>query len=337
MTAWPEPRWWSEGRRELDRWIRLARARRRLWREGRHLERVETDLGTLGWQQAEFFAPEIQQQVDRIMDFEMNQAALLNREALLAEEKTARETARQEAGAIADQAIASIASEGRELAAACRARQATLLEKTRATGTLRQQLRQVQTEIEQLQILQARITTFDTEEAAQESDRVAGRLAELSGHEAELQMAIAGQAERERVDCVELAALEDRISQLEQTIDEHRVALEAEQERIDAEIGRLEDEQRRMREMTDALEHQKISPYRLIGQCLADNDIGSRNQPEALENVRTARRTTADLEEEIAGLRAECARADRRALILFHFVVALAAQAVVLLAIFLLR
>src|SRR5450432_2890367 len=46
--------------------------------ENRRLKKSEIQLGFLGWQQAEYFTPEIQEQVRQLMHFEKAQADLAN-------------------------------------------------------------------------------------------------------------------------------------------------------------------------------------------------------------------------------------------------------------------
>lgn len=324
------PKWWQEGRSEIERKIRLAISHFHLWQQTRHLAQAETELGKLAWQQADFVDPEILKRVDEIIDYEKNQAALLNREANLSWEKSEKQTAREKARATADEVLDQFARERRDLSAARRTQQSALLEKSRKTAPLRQQLLQVQGEIEQLQILQSKIEKFETDEAAQEARRISAQLDELSSREKDLKHTIDAHADLDRAACAELAAVEEQISKLEDAIEERRTALEAKEAEIDTEIARIEDEQRRMREMADALEHQKTSPFQLIGECLADHNIGSRNQPEALENVHATRYAIAVLKQQIDESLQESARADRSAIMLFYFVVVVAVFALVL-------
>lgn len=320
MTTQPGPKWWSEGRDEVTRRIHLALYHFHLWQERRHVARAETELGTLGWQQADFFSPEIQEQVDRIIDFEKNQAALYNREANLSWEKSEKESERKKASALAGEEMARLREERRAIAATRGERQAALMERSRETNALRQQLRELQSNIEQLQILRTKLRTFNTIEARQELSRVAMQLEPLTRREKEMLPKVETEAALELDACNELAELDGQISKLDEALEQRRTALEAETTHLDTDIVGIESEQKRMREMSEALEHEKTSPYRLIGQCLADHNIGSMNQPKALPAVLGARQAVADLEGQIAATLEACASADRVAILQFYLI-----------------
>jgi len=310
----------KEGCRELARrarivWLLVARLRLK-----HALYEAEAELGWLGWEQADYFDERIEAEVAKVREFEEKQAQLLNSSAKLSSRKAAldEELAREQN--LHDQVQQALAGE--------REPHASQLERARASH--RQKLGAIERfdraleEIGRLEKhLEARSAAFlqidnpDIEarikarEVTDELSRTAGVrrfvLADKASASEDAQRLEPGvaqlRAELDRIDAAAAAARE----RLANAVSHHAVEvrlLERKRKKSESHMARLDDEKR--------------NPYRRIGECLADQRIAPRNQPEILEKVLALRDREASLHHAIAGLHAASAAASPADLVTFY-------------------
>jgi len=304
--------YFSPGYYEVRRMVLRAVHRWRLRAAEKHLAKAETELGLLGWQQADF-DEKTQRQVDKIMNFEREQARLTNESATV----------------------------GRTIGELT-----TLREQTRRT------YQEKRTPLDaQLEMHRANLAKFDADLARAEDELPAleRRLAQLERELREsnkLYSEMLGRETQSREQRDELGRVRERITSLPHEIsDAHtrtsrlRAEFEArrktrakEEERAEAlarDVRQLDDahrheddelaeaiktrerEKQRLEKEHDALEKEKVNPYREIGQVLADSNVAPMNQPQSLEVVRDRRFRKHELEYEIAKSLRESDLADR--------------------------
>jgi chromosome segregation ATPase len=278
----------------------------------KHLVKVETELGWLGWQQAEYDTP-TQREVDKIKNFEREQARLTNESAdlaqalvvLTAERAEMRRIFEEKRGALETQcqtgrtAVARLEGEIAELRvtiADAQIRLPQLDRESREVARLHQDLLTVENQTpemrDELIRLRERTTAITHETAdAQAKFGRAARSAEA------LQKTLTEEEERLATSERELRELEDAHAERDRQLASQLKTKEREKARLEKEV--------------DLLEHEKANPYQQIGRVLADNDIAPMNQPNALAAVREARLHVRKLEGEIASSRAASAAEDR--------------------------
>ena len=287
--------------RELARVASRQIARLRCFTLERKLAKAETDLGLLGWQQADFDA-ETEAQVKAIINCEREQARLTNESAEVGGQlrrlREQRETARRNA---------------EEARSQLQERRTKLLE---PHAELERQL-EIQRSVEPT--FETRIPELDRE--LREANRLYN---ELLGYEpqtpqirAELtrlrEQTVAIPNQKSDLRRLHLRAVTE-IRSLEARLEKDRLAAAA----IDEELSRLESEFKasdeaaavqiralerekvRIEKESDSLEEAKANPYQQIGRVLADSNIAPINQPDALEYVRQLRFQLAELRHRIA-------------------------------------
>jgi DNA repair exonuclease SbcCD ATPase subunit len=271
-----------------------------MWQR-RQLAGLESKLGLLGWQQADYDAG-TQQYVDRLTNYERAQGQLTNESAELGltlqqlEERRASERATFES-----QRAARIAA--REPLA----------------GPVEQNERALETKQRERKELEERIPTLDREKATDEEkyrallakgDHTASQEAEVE----RLQRRVIAIPQEKQEWQEKLAAVEAEIPQLETELHQRRAMLSAETEALHAlekafarsdealvdEIVARKREKQKLEKRVDGLEKAKTQPYREIGKALADQRIEPMNQPQALAAVLAQRERIAAQESRLA-------------------------------------
>ena len=301
--------------RELARLFgRLAR-RLRLVLGARRLAKAETDLGLLGWQQADFEG-EAQRYIDQLSNVEREEARLTNESARLG---LALQRLQDEGAA----ALRQFEETHRVLAA----------DHTRVVGPVEDTARQCAERVRMRDSFAERAAALECELAdanrQQAALLAAGKLtpedrAELSrlrDRTAGLPTELADLRFRQQRLAGELRPLEEALTR-------GRAAVALEDEKLRAQRAEFaEADQARQKEISDCwrekqavekeiegLEKAKGDPYRKIGRILADAGIAPMNQPQALTAVQQARTAVALLEQEIATSLEASRREDRTAL-----------------------
>ena len=288
------------------------RCRWRLRGARRHLAKLETELGVLGWQQAEF-DPQTQGEVDKILHAEREQSRLTSESAAIVQAIADLKAEREEARLAHEQKSAPLAAEGR-----------TIRENIEKAGAQIAQLRR------QVADLESREPRLDRElrEVSRAFDNLLAKDAqtpEMRDQQAEL---------RERIKAIpgEIAESQTRRSRAVLEIDElqksvarenaRKAALagetrelesaqSAEDRKLADAISKKEGEREIVHALNARLEKDKANPYREIGRVLADSGVPPMNQPHALDAVRAGRLHVMEIEHAITQSRAESDAGDR--------------------------
>ncbi len=287
------------GLRELARGVARLTHRLRLMLERRKLARLETALGLLGWQQADYDTA-TQAHVNRLNDFEREQARLTNEGAALAleiqrieERRGIAERELAEAQAVAlekEYPAAGTPADLEELAA----------EKRRASKALEARRPVLDRELAdaERQYRGMVLPAHPTPQQQTELLRLRKLILALPKERAEWQAKL---EESER----QIAAMESLLTALR--------AAQADFAQRDrewtAEIAARQRARRKLGKESAALEKVKTDPYREIGRTLADHLVAPLNQPDALTAVLRQREVIAAGEATIAASRAESAQA----------------------------
>jgi chromosome segregation ATPase len=291
----------APGLRELARLFDRSFRRLRLVAQRRKLAQLESKLGLLGWQQADYDAG-TQQHVDQLNDLERTQAKLTNQSAELGvaiaklEEKRAFE-----------RTVYEKAHETRE------ASRTALLGPVQETESARDEKQRESKELEErLKSVDRELTSNEEKYRAllAKGDHTPGQAAEVQRLQ---KRAIAIPQEKWQWQQA-LAAIEADIPRIEAELHQRRAVLSVETEALNKleeefqksdgaladEIASRKREKQKLEKENDALEKTKTQPYREIGKVLADHGIEPMNQPQALTDVLAQRETIATQEAQLA-------------------------------------
>lgn len=264
-------------------------SRLRLILERRKLARLETALGLLAWQQADYDSV-TQEHVDRLTDYERAQARIANESAAIGQEIQRLEEQR------------GVAQREFEEAAA------TALEKEYPEATNAEALEEdVTAKRRERREIEARLPVFDRElrEAEEEYRALVARGQPSPQVKSQLfrwrKVILA--LPQEKVEWVarlqqvmqELTAMEALLASLQ----EARERFEERDRELADDIAAHQRAKRKVEKQVEALEKAKSEPHREIGRALADHNIGPLNQPEALTAVLEQRQRIAGIEESI--------------------------------------
>lgn len=296
--------WFEEGLVECGRKTARLAWRAQLALAQRRLARAETALGELGWQQADF-PDSMQDAVKNVDAAERRQALLFNRSAEIAAQIGERENERAENRRSLEEALGPLRAERAPVAAAheeltrrLKAHEATLPE-------IEKQLARLTLEAQTLSKLNEDLLASEPAPADFLLQR--GKLADYRS-------AITNdreEAERNRLHARnEIAAMkqelfkaDDRLAAIDERVAAVQREFDAAERRLLGEIEQSRREKADVEKTINALDAEKSAPFRMIGQCLADNDIGPRNQPEALAEVKARRVAAQSLAHRIADSR----------------------------------
>jgi chromosome segregation ATPase len=314
--------YFAPGLRELARIFLRLQWRLQLPLQARTLAQLESQLGLLGWQQADYDHG-TQQHVDQLTDYERTQLELTNESAALGlaiqeleEQKTAAEKEFAEKRALA-------AANCERLAEPFKQSEEALASQRREIAKLEARIAALNTEesvVEQsYRGLLARGESAKQPEVVRLQQRVISIPREREGVAAQLSVALSPVpalenelAQRRAVYSVETDALRDLEKSFADTA-----------EKLRKEIATRKREKQKLERQVDALEKSKAKPYREIGRALADHHIEPLNQPEALQAVLNQREKMAAGQSKLAGSLAESARENRTYVWLTWFVLLL--------------
>ena len=288
--------------------IRLLVARRRL-------AKAETDLGLLGWQQADFEG-EAQQHVRQLTDFEREQSRLTNESAALAlairrlEEERAAARQRHVTGR------ALLESERTRVAEAAEEAGQRLAARQRAPANFGESIAALDPELREVTRLYTELLGVEpqTPEVRREVIRLHERTVSIPNEKADLRLG--QQRAANEVHALEEETERDRaaVAVVDEKLRAQRVEFEAADGAREKEIADREREKAAVEKENDALEKAKGNPYRKIGQLLADCGIAPMNQPHALAAVLRGRESVAGIGRDIAASLEASGREDCAAL-----------------------
>ena len=276
----------APGLREASRIFGRQLRRLKLLIARRKLARAETELGLLGWQQADFEG-EALPHVEQLTDFERTQARLTNESAALA--LAIRQLQEQRAGERRqyDEARARLEAERAKVAGPFEEAARQLAVRQRSPEKIAERQPALERELEEVSRLCNELLAVEPQTAVirHEVSRLRERMTAIPNEKADL-------CKWQQQAVHEIQALEESVARGRLTVaaaDERLRAQRAEFEAADG--ARAKEIADRVREKvtvereSDALEKAKSNPYRKIGQLLADSGIAPMNQPHALTAV----------------------------------------------------
>ena len=304
--------YFSPGIRELARLAARWRGRWQLRGARKELAKRETELGLLGWQQAEF-DPETQREVEKILKCEREQARLTNESAALSRAISELKMQREEARLAFEQNSTPLAAERRTLRESIEKTTAQIASLRRQVAELESREPQLDREVREASRLYKDLLATDPQtpelrdqqaELRERITAIPGQIAETQHRRArallemeESQKSVAHETDRESALAREARELESAHSIDDRKLADAISAKEREREKIEAENTRLDKE--------------KTIPYREIGRVLADSHLPPMNQPEALDVVRKTRVRVQEIEYKIAKSRSDADAEDR--------------------------
>ena len=290
----------TPGLRELSLKFGRLLNRLRLISARRTLARAETELGLLGWQQADYDA-DTQREVSKIENYEREQGRMTNESAELGQALRAlvatRDTRRQEYEA----ARAELVAQRREFAAPLEKVEKQLAALRKQEPDLERRMPELDRELREVTRIYTELLSVEpqTPQVRDELSRARERTVAIPNEKADLR------TQHLRV-ASEIKTLETRhaqdhakIAEIDRQLAEHQAAFDAVEREITAEIRAKEREKSRLEREIDLLEKAKANPYQQIGRVLADSNIAPMNQPHALEKVRRHRFAVSELEYQI--------------------------------------
>ena len=304
--------YFSPGLKEIARVVGRWRNQWRLRGVKKQLAKAETELGLLGWQQAEF-DPVTQREVDKIQQTEREQARLTNESAAISQEIADLRTQREQARLEFEKNALPLAAERKTLHASIEkaGAQVSLLRKQIADYESREP--QLERDLREANRLQKELLTADAPaiEIRVQQAELRDRITSIPGRIAETQrQRTRAQAEKEELKKT-IEQETGRESALGQQIKELEAAQETEDRRLADAISAKENARNKTEAENTRLEKDKINPYREIGRVLADNHLPPMNQPQALDAVRDGRLRLQEIEYAITKSRADSDAADR--------------------------
>ena len=305
----------APGLREGSRIFGRLIFRGRLFLAARKLAKTETDLGLLGWQQADFEG-EAQEHVRQLTDFEREEARLTNESAALAlairrlqDERAAARQHHDEARAPLEAERAKVAVPVAEVERQLAARRSGRVNFAERAPALDRELREVSQLSAELLAVEPQ-----TAEIRRELIRLRERTVAIPNEKSDLRI-----QQQHAVD--EVHALEEAlargltaVAELDEKLRVRRADYEEADRAREKEISDRGREKQAIEKEIGSLEKAKGNPYRKIGQVLADSGIAPMNQPGALAAVQKARRIVARIVREIAASHEASGREDRAAL-----------------------
>lgn len=304
--------YFTPGLRELSRIFRRLSLRTRLRLRQRKLDRAETDLGLLGWQQADFDA-DTQRQVDEIQQVEREQTRLTNESARVGnafrQMQTDYATARKEF----EDTRRELETERRKLREPQDGVQRQLAEKRKIEPNFERRIPELDRELREVQKIYAELLVREgqTPKMRNELVRLRERIVGIPNEKADLRTQhlrtvseIRALEETLAREAEALSAIDERLATLQKSWGERDRAFALQLKTLGREKEAIEGQ-------INALETAKANPYQRIGQVLADNHLAPLNQPEALKVVHALRLGVGELHQKILESQAISAQEDR--------------------------
>lgn len=301
--------------RELARLYERQIGRVSLWLAQRKLARAETDLGLLGWQQADFEG-EAQRHVDQLRNVEREQARQTNESAALGIAIQQGQEKRDAGKKQYEENRAVLEAEWKAAAEPVETTERHLAARRKSDVDFDGLLASLDRELADVLELQGELRAVETvtPEIYGELSRLRERVVAIPNAQADLRMRRVQAANEIRA--LEETLARSRLVHAEATEKLH--ALDEQFQRSDSTLERQIAGRKREKEVIEerieSLEKSKSNPYRQIGQVLADSGIAPMNQPDALAAVMGCRKVVARIVRDIAASHEASGREDRTAL-----------------------
>ena len=280
--------------------------------ERRRLARAETELGLLGWQQADFDA-KTQREVDQIQNYEREQARLTNASAELGQVIRAEQEKRAEARRAYEEARRQIDAERRALAEPLAPIEKQLVTLRRQEPHYEKRIPDLDREMREVNRRYTELLAVDPQTARvrEELGRLRDRVVAIPNEKADLRTQHMRVASEIKSMETSLAQDLERIAELDRRLAELDAEFTANDRESAADLKNKERERARMGKEIDGLEGAKANPYQQIGRVLADSGLAPMNQPHVLEKVRRHRLGLEHLQAEVEASTALSAQNDQ--------------------------
>lgn len=282
--------------RELARIYDRQMNRASMWFALRKLAKAETELGLLGWEQADFEG-DAQRHIDKLRNFEREQLRMTNESAALGLAIREGQEKRVEGRKLYEETRRALEGEWKAAAEPVETAGRHLAARLKIDVDFDGLIAELERELAEMHAAQTKLLAVEqmTPQMRADLSRVRERAVAIPNAQADLRL--------RRVQAVnDIRALEETIARGRPRVaeaEEKLHALDAQFARSDGTFerqiaGRSRDKEAVDRQ-NDGLEKAKSNPYRLIGQILADSGIAPMNQPKALDAVRHRRAVVAGL------------------------------------------
>ena len=303
--------YFAPGIRELQRIAARCVHRARLALARRQLAAAETELGLLGWQQADF-DDETGRQVDEIQHVEREQGRLHNASAELAQAIRALHEERARVRSEHDAERARLDREREKIRDPLAELETRLAALRRHEHDFERRTPELDREQRELDKLYTELLLVQPQppQVRDELHRVRDRLIAIPNEKADLRsqhVRIAADLDVKEAEAAEIAK---RTSDVDRQLHDLNAAVEAADDRFATELREREKEKSRVVSDIEKLECAKRNPYREIGRVLADSGVAPVNQPNVLHRVRALRDAVQERETQIAASRQLTAQAD---------------------------
>jgi chromosome segregation ATPase len=288
------------------------------------LSKAETELGVLGWQQADFSAG-VLEHVGELNAFERQQAELSNRSADLQLEIDAlqfqldeKRNEHAEHKLVLECELKPLAESHSQSVAALVAGRTKLQRFDKAISELQAARDLLEDELNRL------MSSDQSGGFVHESIRLRDRIAANENERDDLRRSRVVAFTELKVAEENNAALDFQVSAVKEKMDAVDDELASQERKLVAHIDVLQHEKGKIEKLLKSLDRKKSPAFMAIGRCLADCNIAPLNQPDALELVLYHRAQLEAIQQRIASSLEESARAERTELLLFYASVALA-------------
>ncbi len=253
----------------------------------RTLAEAETQLGLLGWQQAEY-DEDTQRQVREIQGVEREQSRLTNEGAAISNEIRRIQEERQSRQREYDEAKKRLEAELKRVREPIEALERQLAEIRKVEPNFVKHIPELDRELRELQRLYSELLTRapQTPQIRQELLRLRERIVAIPNEKSDLRT--------QHLRAVsEMRAIEERVEEAQpavRSVQEQIQSLDEKWSATDRELGEQmavkTAERKRLDSAFEEMETAKANPYQRIGRVLAANNVAPVNQPEALEKVK---------------------------------------------------
>ena len=281
------------------------------WVDARRLQKAETHLGELGWQQADF-PPAVQETINTINRIENEQGHLYNESSDVAAEISAQQREREARRAEYDTARRALVAEITPQQAEIARIEATRDGQRALTASLREHLpeleraqRQHRNGLEQLG--SGATETLMPEQLADErvrlTDLLNATISSLSAAHEGMEQAV----QKIRTHDAEIAEITPGLEAAQHQLEALDAGFNAADHPRAEALRVLQQRKSELERQLAALDHDKTGYFLIVGRCLADAEIPPMNQPDALQRVLELRRAVLHRTGAITSSRAWCA------------------------------
>ena len=282
--------YFKPGFREISRKFGRQLTRLQIVAERRKLAKAETELGLLGWQQADFDL-DTQLQVDKLKNYEREQSCLINEGAAFGQTirslRGKREAARR---AFEEERRRLLAEQAAQREPLERLRKQLLVYR-KQEPQYQKRIPELDRELREVQRLYTECLALESPSAQAREDlvRLRERTVAIPNEKADLRTQHMRMASEIKALEAQIQQNSERVEQLETALKDLETAFEAQDRETATEIRAKERGKAKIDREIDTLDEAKANPYRQIGRVLADSGLAPMNQPHALDKVRRYR------------------------------------------------